>query len=491
MRRSLVCSLVLLIVLGSSAMAQEDPLMDLQMRIIGLINSEAFAVGRPLSRDFGGAGARAMGMGNAFIGVSDDISAVSWNPAGLYQKDNPYEQPVLGFGVNRFSSMGEFHNGIELSGRPVDQQFDSDDVFNGFSLVSFLAPLRIKGHPFVGSISYTRMNDEFYNGGFSFDTLYPYTFEDREQGIGDPFSADYTTAYHSGVYTINFGFGTRLYDRMSLGLSVNVYAGKAESRQSYTYTADGVEAVGFGQRVLLIIDSSVVDTISYSGVYLAGGLRYGGERFSAGLVIKAPHALKQTRDRTVNTRNTANGLEIADGTETYHFDDELTELDQPLVVAAGIGYRLTERLLLAADAEYRAFSSGEVRVRDSLRLVPGDRDTEFYTAIDPNWNDVLAFRFGAEYLWHTGGTILPVVPVRAGFGYSPIPEPDIMELDNSEAKTASTAITSFSFGTGARWEQIHLDFAYVISSLDREDQILDYSSSNNNHTLSMMFTGYF
>jgi long-chain fatty acid transport protein len=490
MRRSLVCSLVLLIVLGSSAIAQDEELLELQIRVLGLVNSESFAVGHPLSRDFNGAGARAMGMGKAFIGVSDDVSAVSWNPAGLYQKDNPYEQPVLGFGANRFSSTGEFHNGIELSGRVVDQQFDSDDVFNGFSLVSFLAPLRIKGHPFVGSISYTRMNDEFYNGGFSFDTVYSYTFEDRELGIADPFNAHYTTAYHSGVYTINFGFGTRLYDRMSMGLSVNVYAGKAESQQSFTYTLDGIE-VGLGQRSLLIIDSSVVDTISYSGVYLAGGLRYGGERFSAGLVIKAPHALKQTRDRTLNMRMTMNGLETTEGTETFHFDDELTELDQPLVVAAGVGYRLTEKLLVAADAEYRAFSSGEVRVRDSLRLVPGDRDTEFYTVIDPNWNDVLAFRTGAEYLWHTGSTILPVVPVRAGFGYTPIPEPDIMKLDNDGAETASTAITSFSFGTGARWEQIHLDFAYVISSLDREDQILDYSSSNDNHTFSMMFTGYF
>ncbi|MFA6470387.1 MAG: hypothetical protein WCW35_15945, partial [Bacteroidota bacterium] len=32
-----------------------------------------------------GVGSRALGMGNAYIGVSDDYSATFWNPAGLAQ----------------------------------------------------------------------------------------------------------------------------------------------------------------------------------------------------------------------------------------------------------------------------------------------------------------------------------------------------------------------------------------------------------------------
>ena len=35
--------------------------------------------------DFLGGGARARGMGGAFLGLSDDASAASWNPAGLVQ----------------------------------------------------------------------------------------------------------------------------------------------------------------------------------------------------------------------------------------------------------------------------------------------------------------------------------------------------------------------------------------------------------------------
>lgn len=32
-----------------------------------------------------GSGARAIGMGGAFIGIADDATAASWNPAGLIQ----------------------------------------------------------------------------------------------------------------------------------------------------------------------------------------------------------------------------------------------------------------------------------------------------------------------------------------------------------------------------------------------------------------------
>jgi len=37
--------------------------------------------------DNGGAGARALGMGSAFVGVADDASALYWNPAGLSSLD--------------------------------------------------------------------------------------------------------------------------------------------------------------------------------------------------------------------------------------------------------------------------------------------------------------------------------------------------------------------------------------------------------------------
>ena len=56
-----------------------------------------------------GSGARALGMGGAFIAVADDATAASWNPGGLTQLESPemsivgagfYRQEDLDFGTN-------------------------------------------------------------------------------------------------------------------------------------------------------------------------------------------------------------------------------------------------------------------------------------------------------------------------------------------------------------------------------------------------------
>src|SRR5690554_2893241 len=45
-----------------------------------------------------GSGARALGMGGAFIAVADDATAASWNPGGLTQLERPEVSWVLKLG---------------------------------------------------------------------------------------------------------------------------------------------------------------------------------------------------------------------------------------------------------------------------------------------------------------------------------------------------------------------------------------------------------
>ena len=49
-----------------------------------------------------GSGARALGMGSAFIAVADDATAASWNPGGLIQLEKP-----------EISSVGYFFHRID------------------------------------------------------------------------------------------------------------------------------------------------------------------------------------------------------------------------------------------------------------------------------------------------------------------------------------------------------------------------------------------
>ncbi len=477
MKGLLAKALLIIVILSSAVSAQviDDP-WGVLSRYLG---TGYFQVPYPYSYDFKGGGARAEGMGGAFIGVSDDISAVSWNPAGLYRKDNPFDQPVMGLGYGTFSPKGTYD--VDF----LRQEYKDDDLFNNLTLASFLAPIRIKGHPFVISGSYTRISDEYFNGGLYFDTLLDWTPSDDDPTKG-LWSADYRQSYHSGINTINLGFGTRLYGDISIGLAVNIYDGKGVSHQRFVETEEGIEDY-YGQSITQVIDSTVVDSMSYSGVYFTIGLQYVKEKLSAGLVVRTPHTLKQTTDSSIYLSTTENGQLTSEGVQIFYRDDNLVELDMPVTVGAGVSYRPIERLLLALDAEYRPFGSGEVNRRDSLRLIPGEKDTEYFTTIDPKWNNVFVLRFGGEYMWSTGFSLLPLVPVRAGFGYTPIAQPDI----DANSETATAKKTSFSLGAGVRWDQIYLDVSYTHSSLDCENLNFPQTSSNSSNSFDLTFTGYF
>ena len=176
----------------------------------------------------------------------------------------------------------------------------------------------------------------------------------------------------------------------------------------------------------------------------------------------------------------------------------MIEVDQPLVLGAGVSYKALENLLLAADAEYRAFSGGEVRFRDSIVLVPGAADKEYFTTFDPDWKNVLAIRLGSEYQWHTGNTTFPLVPLRLGFGYAPSPfNPDAANRLIG-VKSKSVATTRFTAGFGLHWDQIRLDFAYVHTRIDLENTfqstvtpLVTESVKSRYNSLDISFTGYF
>jgi len=61
-----------------------------------------------------GSGARALGMGGAFIAVADDATAASWNPGGLMQLDKP-EGSIVGAGFIRDEDL-DFGTNPEANG---------------------------------------------------------------------------------------------------------------------------------------------------------------------------------------------------------------------------------------------------------------------------------------------------------------------------------------------------------------------------------------
>ncbi len=445
-----------------------------------LVRFEGFNFG------FTGNGARARGMGNAFLAVSDDITGIGWNPAGLYK----IELPVLGLSFGSLRPRGSSSSDkLDLSGAlPVFERISRNHAgtFGSLSSVNFVAPIRVKGHPFVASASYTRVSDEYQFSNIEFDEIAIFAIFNEVGVLIDQdtviVSIGAISELEGGINAVNLGFGTRLSGNLALGFSLNIYGGAVQRHTNVLVTGDNIPVNnlqnGFFERNIFVADSS-----GFGGFNFTIGLKHDGERFDAGLVIKTPFSLSQKSLNFASNIIKING--VVDFTDTTITIDLLTKYEIPMIVGFGIGYNVSESWLLAFDAEYRHFSTQQIKIRQNITLVPGADNIEEFLILSEEqwqWSNVFILRAGTEYLNETG---LGTIPFRAGIGYVPVPTPD-RDINGIR----STAVSyEFSLGTGIHWEQIKLDLAYNYSTLKLD--IGSATENNKNHFLTASFTGYF
>ena len=121
---------------------------------VGLWLTAALCIQKPSSAQedevsigsFFGVGARAMGMGSAFMAIADDYSALHWNPAGLAQIHR----------IEIYSSLSHerFRNKVSYAGRNMTDS-QSKTHFSSFGL-SYPVPTE-RGSLVVG-LGYHRTN---------------------------------------------------------------------------------------------------------------------------------------------------------------------------------------------------------------------------------------------------------------------------------------------------------------------------------------------
>ena len=156
-----------------------------------------------LEYNFLGAGARANGMGDAFVAVADDATAIFWNPAGLFLLD----QPETSFGFQFVSET------VEQERRRQMLLFASDDPGGsvGLNFASFVFPKRFGQKKFVFAFAIQKAFD--FKAEF-LEIQVPFVL-DQERSSGGPFS-------FSG------GIAFSPLQGLMLGLSVSLYRGGAE-----------------------------------------------------------------------------------------------------------------------------------------------------------------------------------------------------------------------------------------------------------------------
>jgi len=478
-----------------------------------ILTTTAYSQHQGLGFNFYGGGARSEGMGQAYIALSDDGAAGSWNPAALYV----HEKTLMGFSYGSLAPRG-YNKYIANATRTL--VFDHSGTVSGINDWNIISPLRIKDHHVVLNVSFVRNIDSYFEFR---EKLYDWSDFDPDNPLDD----DDPNAFmqrKGGIHSVNFAMGTRINKQLSFGASANIYTGSVVTDEKRSAIID-IDAID-GGAAHGVISFRTIDSTSYSGFNFTLGLQYASGKFRSGLMLRTPFILKATSDSTLYIEPAVNGIPASPGgtfdADTVYIDDMTSKLEMPIMLGFGLAYDITDNWLVSTDLEYRGFKGKTVENLDSLLLTStGDRD-EFYSSVDstPNWSNVIQFRFGTEYMLDTK---FGDIPLRLGVRTEVFPSGNISnytvtyESENSASGTQETDGSSFevdnrrvsyafiydtdkvtgyslSAGTGIHWSQILLDFGVTYTTYRQsvyQDNVLRSKNRWQNYHFNFGFVGYF
>ncbi|MEA2096446.1 MAG: hypothetical protein U9P73_07120 [Candidatus Cloacimonadota bacterium] len=408
--------------------------------------------------NFTGVGARAAGMGGAFIGVADDATAISWNPAGLTQ----LQKPEASFVVRGLAELYEvdFDYGIETY----------EDEHGILNFLSGVYPFEFSGKQFVAALGVQRQLD-----------LYSYYHEEfYEESDQDTLEYLNETLSDGGTSTITIGLANRLASIFSLGVATNLWVGEAyfESNEMIDYHND----------FYFYSEEYEKSDWTFSGVNFVVGamidLNYKNNPIPLriGMVVKTPFELSVDEEFTLEEYSDDNGA-ILDP-EPIESSNSYT-LGMPLIIGFGASYRFGDNFILAIDMESRKF--GDTTLKEDYADLTG-MNLENEEVIVMENLDLNQFRFGAEYLF-TEIWDFAVIPLRIGAQTYPT-----LFMDNNDKQVVGAA---FSLGTGLITDKYSIDISFKNTEFeieygdddddDDDDDGFIYKKTMNTLTLSCIY----
>jgi len=415
-----------------------------QNQIYGQTAQEAHVSGSPNPV---GSGARALGMGGAFIGVADDATAASWNPGGLMQLERPEVSIVLSY--DKLYEDRSFQENPGASGEYSVSLYD-------INYLSFAYPF--KNTNMIVSMNYQTL----YN--FNKTHNYDYTYRSlTTSNLETALAVVNTTMDLSGPRQTNVetegylralspAIAIQLTPSFSLGYTFNFFHPNLGSKWETDYF-DNLDGTLEFERVTTLKPplppTVTTTTVTYSvtqetryrdeyrfrsslnplevfnkkASYNIGFLWNINRYFTLGGVYKAPfEATVRYKETFATSQVTANKADPDDVVRTKTpltiIADEKQEMDMPRSYGLGLACRFTDQFTMDLDVyrtDWQDFVLRQASGRE-LSLITGQERSEANT--DPTHQ----VRLGAEYLFLIKNKY--AVPVRAGLFYDPEPTED-------------------------------------------------------------------
>lgn len=337
-----------------------------------------------------GAGARAMGLGGAFIAVADDATAVSFNPAGLAQLLQP-EVSFVGRGLQRDVGYEDFETTRQGRVLAVSDSLTSSTRFDPL-FVSATAPLRVGGRNLVLQLSIQRafaLNED------SDRTL---QMSPVTSGSGVPGLLSQSINQSGQIDLYSFAMAYEASPRILLGLAYNQWRGR------WDLDSSSLRNVGTTTTTVAFRQFNAMD-----GNNVNLGLIWRWPTWSLGLVHRTGFHADYTFSTVLATNLPRGNSRMVPVTTGLHW---------PSSTGLGFAYRPAERWLLTSDLNHTLWST--TRYMSGSPFLNGQSFFDFDKG--DRTPDATTAHLGVEHLWITDRD--SVIPFRAGLSREPQPVVD-------------------------------------------------------------------
>jgi len=366
-----------------------------------------------------GTGARAAGMGNAFIAVSDDGTAASWNPAGLAQLREP-ELSLVHSSIGRDQLFEGFRARDESA---VFTTLATSGTTTDIEFASLAVPFELGSKPVTLQVGWRRLYQltSSLRGETRRIPLVP--------GAGPESLTRIDNTTDGSIDLWSLAGGVRVTSRLSLGFSVDLYDGGWEERGNASEVPGVLGPTDFTQQAA---------TRGFRGENLNLGLLLAYPAWTAGLVY---HGAFWSGFRASESFRSSFAEPVERGLGPY------ARIQFPRSIGAGVTWRPRPLLRVAFDLtrdEWTEFllsgapgAPGEVSVFDNLPPeLSATRNTVTVAA-------------GLERLFPVDGRF---VPLRLGFSREPQGPRDFLLRDDLDYYIVSA-------GTGINTNSLKFDVA--------------------------------
>jgi long-subunit fatty acid transport protein len=344
-----------------------------------------------------GSGARAAGMANAFVAVSDDGTAASWNPAGLAQLRRPEFSAV--YTVNdrglRFTGLRSPDGLVGYSNRSVGYSGSSVDF------ASAALPFTVARRPLTVQLGWQRVYQ--LSGSLTGEVLRGVVAEPATP----PEQVFVTNELRGDIDRGSLSAAIRLTRALSLGASLNLWRG------GWREQFDLVEPAPAGSEFVGIRGDT-----EFRGHNLGIGLLLAYSRFNVGLVYYQPFWSSFQSRREVRSSREPAATYDAGGRARFRL---------PRLLAAGLAWRPAPRWTLAVDLTHDEWTDALVD-----RMAGAEGAVNFFDGQPPAFSttrDTTSVNLGGEHLFLREGS---VVPLRLGLAWEPQGAMDPVTRDPAE-----------------------------------------------------------